>query len=184
MGIPTLVDAVALAPAAALGLVGVWLGFKRSLVSWPMRWLLPLFGAGGAALLAVLYLIVNGELAGLLYLSGTVGRIAVAAAAFLVTLWLQLTFMSNLKERVAVWTLGRRVGSVDRAFGAVFGMACGALLVAVPYTLYESMRPDPDSDPPSVRESLSLPYLRSAADAMRRVASPYWPTPDGQPRRR
>jgi uncharacterized membrane protein required for colicin V production len=165
MVMPTILDAIALAPAAILGVLGVWLGFARSLVAWPMRWLLPLFGAGAAALLAVLYLIANSEWADLLYLSGTAGKVAIAAGAFLVTLLLLLMFMSNLRARVAVWTRSRRIGSAGRLLGALFGIACGLLLVAVPFGLYEVMRPEPESDPPWVRESLSRPYFRSAAQA-------------------
>jgi uncharacterized membrane protein required for colicin V production len=165
MGIPTILDAIALAPAAILGVLGVWLGFARSLVAWPMRWLLPFFGAVAAALLAVLYLIVNGELAGLLYLSGTAGMVAIAAGAFLAALLLLLVFMSNLRDRVTVWTRGRRIGSAERLLGALFGIACGLLLVAVPFGLYEVMRSGPENDPPWFRESLSRPYFRSAAEA-------------------
>ena len=62
MGIPTLLDAALLGPAVVLGLLGLWLGFGRWLVSWPKRWLIPLFGASAAAALAVLYLIANPRL--------------------------------------------------------------------------------------------------------------------------
>jgi uncharacterized membrane protein required for colicin V production len=165
MGMPTILDAIALAPAAILGMLGVWLGFARLLVAWPMRWLLPLFGAGAAALLAVLYLVVNSGLAELLYLSGTAGTAAIAAGAFAVTLLLLLMFMSNLRDRVIVWTRGRRTGFVARLLGAVFGIACGLLLVAVPFGLYEVMQPESENDPPWVRESLSRPYFRRAAEA-------------------
>lgn len=165
MGMPTILDAIALAPAAILGVLGVWLGFARSLVSWPMRWLLPLFAAGAAALLAVFYLVVNREFADLLYLSGTAGTAAIAAGAFLVAFLLLLMFMSNLRERVTVWTRGRRIGSVERLLGALFGIACGLLLVAVPFGLYEVMRQESENDPLWVRESLSRPYFRSAAKA-------------------
>ena len=165
MGMPTILDAIALAPAAILGVLGVWLGLARSLVAWPMRWLLPFFGACTAALLAVLYLAVNSQLADLLYLSGTAGTAAIAAGAFVVSLLLLLMFMSNLRERVAVWTRSRRIGFVGRLLGAVFGIACGLLLVAVPFGLYEITRPESENDPPWIRESLSRPYFRSAAEA-------------------
>jgi uncharacterized membrane protein required for colicin V production len=165
MGMLTILDAIALAPAAILGVLGVWLGFARSLVAWPMRWLLPFLGAGAAALLAVLYLVVNNDLAELLYLSGTAGTAAIAAGAFLVALLLLLMFMSNLRARVAVWTRSRRIGFVGRLLGALFGIACGLLLVSVPFGLYEVMRQESESDPPWIRESLSRPYFRSAAEA-------------------
>ena len=45
---PTLLDAAVVVPAAMLGLLGLWLGFARSSVAWPMRWLLALLGAYAA----------------------------------------------------------------------------------------------------------------------------------------
>src|SRR5262245_18269494 len=180
MGFTTL-DALALAPAALLGLLGIWLGLARSSVAWPMRWLIPLFGACAAAALAALYLVANSGIAALLYLSGIVGRVAVAAAAFLATLALLLMFMRNLKARVMVWTSAGRISFVGRVLGALLGIGCGLLLAAIPYTLYESMRPDQDSDPPWLRESLVLPYFKSAADVVRTAASQYSRSPGRRP---
>ena len=177
----TYVDAAALGFPALLGLLGIWLGFGRALVSWPIRWLVSLFGAGIAALLAALYLIVNAKLADLVYLSGAIARTAIAAVAFLATLAMLLMFMGNLRERVMVWTGHRRIGAMARVFGACLGIACGLALVAIPYALYEAVRADQDNDHPWVRESVSLSYFRSAGDAVKNALGPYLPAPSGQP---
>lgn len=181
MGFPTLLDTVALAPAALLGLLGLWLGLGRSLVAWPMRWLIPLFGACAAALPAMLYLAANGAMVELLLPFSTLAVGAAGAASFLLMAVLLLMFMSNLRERVAVWTGRRRVGSAERLFGGLFGIACGLLLVALPFGLYQAARPDPRDDPAWMRESVSLPYFRSATDTVRKAASSPWPFPNVRP---
>src|SRR5262249_11224366 len=106
MGFPTL-DALALAPAALLGLLGIWLGLGRPVVAWPMRWLIPLFGACAAALPAALYLAANGAIVRLGSLSGALAGTAVAAVAFVAVLVLLLMFMSNLQVRMTVWAAQR-----------------------------------------------------------------------------
>jgi uncharacterized membrane protein required for colicin V production len=161
MGTPTLLDAGVLAPAAILGLLGVWLGFGRSLVAWPMRWLIPLFGGCAAALPAILYLAGNGAAAELLSLSGTAATAAVGAISFVVTVVLLAMFMDNLRERMTVWTGSRRIGLTERVIGAFFGIACGLLLVAVAYLPMPRVL---GGEPAWARGSVVLPYFRSAAE--------------------
>src|SRR5262245_20261203 len=128
MGIPLFPDAVGLTPPAMLGLLGLWLGFRRWSASWPMRWLLPLFAASAVALLASLHLIAHRQLTDLVHLSGLVASTAIAAIAFLATLIGLSMFMGNLKHRLAVWTAGRRIGWAERVFGGLAGAAFGTLL--------------------------------------------------------
>jgi uncharacterized membrane protein required for colicin V production len=158
-------DAAALGVPAVLGLLGAWYGFGRFLVSGPIRWLVAVLGASIAALLAALYLVINRELADLLYLSGTAATTAISAVAFLIVLAPLNMFMSNLRERVIVWTGDRRTGSAGRFFGGLLGVLCGLLLVAIPFLLYDATRSDRSDDPPWMRESVALPYFRSAAEA-------------------
>ncbi len=177
-------DAAAFGVPAVLGLLGAWLGFGRFLVSSPMRWLVAVLGALLAALLTALYLVVYSKLADLDFLSGTVTLAVVGAVAFLIVLAPLLMFMTNLKERVVVWTGNRRVGSVGRVFGGLFGIVCGLVLVAIPYLMYDSIMSDRSDHPAWVRESVALPYFRSAAEGVRgalssfvRIATslPRWP---------
>jgi len=187
MRVPTYLDAAAIGLPAVLGLLGAWRGFGWSLASWPIRWLVSFFGACIAAMLAALYLMINRDVAALLYLSGTIGKTVIGVVVFLVTLVMLLMFMSNLRERVIVWIGHRRIGSLERVFGGFLGIACGLLLVvwlvAIPHMLYESMRPDRDNHPPWIRESLSLPYIQRAGEAMKSALSIYLPSSTGKPQR-
>jgi membrane protein required for colicin V production len=172
MGSPSPLDAAILAPAAILGLMGLWLGFGRSLVAWPMRWLIPLFGACAAALPATLYLAADGATADLLSLHAAASA-ALALIAFAIALVLLVPFMRNLKERMRVWTGGRRVGVMERIYGGIFGVACGLLLAATPYALYASLQPDPRQHPAWARQSIVVQYLGSASAAVKNAVSTY-----------
>jgi hypothetical protein len=163
-------DAAILAPAAVLGLMGLWLGFGRSLVAWPMRWLIPLLGACAAALPGALYLAGNGETAELLSVDAG-ATAALAVIAFAVALALLAMFMRNLKERMRVWTGSRRIAVVERLCGGIFGVASVLLLAAIPYALYASLQPDPGRHPAWVRQSIVAQYLGSASEAVRGAVS-------------
>jgi hypothetical protein len=182
MGVATYFDAAAVAVPVVLGLLGAWQGLRRSLVSWPNRWLLPIVGASAAAMLGALHVLLHWELAAFVYLASAVGVSLVAAIAFLITLVMLVMFLGNLKERVVVWIGGGRIGSVERVFGGFLGIGCGVALVAIPYMLFALIWPDRDDGPGWLRESLSLAYFRSADEAARSALSPYLPPPAGQPR--
>src|SRR5262245_25655343 len=130
MGITMWLDAAIAAPAVILGLLGVWLGFARSSVAWPMRWLLPLLGAYAAGRIAQIGVLVVWEVAELLNLVGPPVTWPAFAVAFLATLVPLLMFMDTLINRVVVWTAGRPTGLGERVLGGLFGTACGLALVA------------------------------------------------------
>jgi len=183
MGAAMYLDAAALGVPALLGLLGAWLGLSRFLVLRPVRWLAAGLGASIAALLVGLYLAINSDFLGLLYLSGTAATSVISAVVFLIVLPLLLMFMGNLRERVKVWTGDRRIGPVQRTFGGLLGILCGLALAAIPYLLYDSLRPDPGDDPPWLSDSRLLPYFKDAAGAVRSAASPFLPSAGGQQRR-
>ncbi len=160
-------DAAVFGVPAVLGLLGAWYGLGRFLATWPMRWLVGVLGASLAALTMALYLAVYGEVAGLNVLSGTVTMTVLAAVAFVVVLAPLLMFMSNLKERVAVWTRDRGVGSTGRMFGGLLGIFCGLVLVTAPYLLYDALQSDRSDTPAWAHESVALPYLKGAAEGVR-----------------
>jgi hypothetical protein len=165
MGVPAPLDAVIVAPAVLLGLLGLWRGVARSSVAWPMRWLLPLLGAYAAGRLAEIGLLVIWQVAGLSDLVGqpvTWAAFIVACAATVVPL---LMFMDNLVERVAVWTAGRRIALGERVLGGLLGIACGLALVAAAIE-HTAIRRAAADEPAWVRASVLLPYIRSASDAL------------------
>ena len=181
MEAPTLFDALVVAPAAILGVAGLWLGFWRAAVAWPMRWLIPAFGAGAAGLLGALYMVVNRDLAALFSLSGAVGVAIASAIAFGVALALLVMFMRNLRERVPAWTSRRATGLVERLLGGVLGIACGLALVAVLYVAHDALRPAREGDAPWAEGSATLPYLRGASASVRGMVRT--PAPLATPRR-
>jgi hypothetical protein len=162
---PTLFDAAAIAPAAMLGLLGLWLGFARSSAAWPMRWLLPLLGAYLVGRVAEVGLLIVWEIAELSRLVGPPVTWAAFIVALLATLVPLLMFMDNLAARVVVWTAGRRVAPGERVLGALFGIACGLILVAVAIEHTPLRRASVD-EPAWVRASVLLPWFRSASDAV------------------
>jgi hypothetical protein len=56
-------------------------------------------------------------------------------------------------------------------FGALYGMLCGIVLVAIPCLLYDSIRPASNDDPGWAKDSLVLPYFRGASETVRGAVS-------------
>jgi hypothetical protein len=171
MGVPTVLDAIVLAPAAILGLIGVWLGLRRSLVAWPMRWLIPFFGACIMAAPVLLGLTADGAVPGLPQVVVAAATVVACAVVFALVLVLLLMFMRNLRERMGVWRGGRRAGLIERAIGGLFGIACGVMLVGFPYGVYDSMRPASGNGPAWALDSVALPYFAIAASTVRDTVS-------------
>jgi hypothetical protein len=162
---PTLLDAAVVAPAAMLGLLGLWLGFARSSVAWPMRWLLPLLAAYGLGRLAEISLLVLWEMADLVRFVGPPVAWPAFIVASLAALVPLLMFMDNLMDRVAVWTAQRRVALGERVLGGLFGTACGLILAAVAIE-HTPVRRALADEPAWVRASVLLPYFRGASEAV------------------
>lgn len=162
---PTLLDAAIAAPAVVLGLLGLWLGLVRSSAAWPMRWLLPLLGAYAAGRLAELGLLIVWEVAGLSRLVGQPVTWVTIIVTFLAALVPLLMFMDNLIDRVAAWTVGRRVVPGERVLGALLGVTAGLLLAAVAVEHTPIRRATAD-EPAWVSASVLLPSVRSASEAV------------------
>ena len=74
----------------------------------------------------------------------------------LVTLWF---IVGTISSRVR----GSSLGGLDRAFGMVFGMARGAVLVALAYIMSALLFP-PEGWPPPVKEARILPLVHQGAE--------------------
>lgn len=178
MGGAAILDAAVIVPAVVLGLIGVWLGLARSSVAWPMRWIIPLLVAYAAGRLAELGLLIVWDLADATRLLGPpVGWVAFVVT-FLATLVPLLMFMDNLIARVPVWTAGHPVGLGERLAGALFGIACGLVLVGVAIEHGPIRRARAD-EPAWASGSALLPYFRSASEAVENAVAMAWPPTAG-----
>ena len=72
--------------------------------------------------------------------------------------------------------LDSRVGMVDRVFGVIFGVLRGFLLVVIPYMFYQHFIPDETKHFDWVRNSQSLPYLKSTGASLQSVLVNYLPS--------
>jgi uncharacterized membrane protein required for colicin V production len=184
MGVPTLLDAAVVAPAVLLGLLGLWRGFVRSMVAWPMRWVLPLLAAYGAGKLAEIGLLLVWEMAELSRLVGPPVPWVTLLVVFVATLVPLLMFMDNLIDRVKVWTAERRIALGERVLGALLGMACGLVVAAAAIELAPIRRATAD-EPAWVHTSVLLPYFRGASEAVESALSLAWrPSATGTRQRR
>jgi uncharacterized membrane protein required for colicin V production len=182
MGAAALLDAAIVAPAVVLGLLGLWLGFVRSTVAWPMRWLIPLLGAYAAGRLAELGLLIAWETTEATQLLGPpVGWVALVVT-FLATLVPLLMFMDNLIARVAAWTAGRRTGLGERVLGGLCGIAFGLVLVGITIE-HTPIRRAAADEPAWASESVLLPYVRRASEAVEDAVAMAWPPTAGIRRR-
>jgi uncharacterized membrane protein required for colicin V production len=176
----TYLDVALAAVLFIFGLLGMRRGLRVALVSWPIRWLVSLFGAYVALIFVVLQLGHHRELAEQLGASDRNGAMFVAAITFFAVLVALLLVMRSVRRRVLNWVEGRPIGMIDRGLGGVFGMACGLVLivwlVVVPYMQYRLIRPDTGMHPAWLRNAKSLPYIEAAAGSLLQWFSRYIPS--------
>jgi membrane protein required for colicin V production len=164
----TYLDAALIAVAIISGLLAMYRGLTRellSIVSWAI------------AALAVLYFILNHkkfaeDMAQQMGAQVAIAQIAIGAVIFLIV----LIIVHLVTARISDAILDSSVGMVDRILGFLFGVARGFVLIVIPYMFYESFIPDPASQFPWVRESKSLPYIKSTGDAIRATLETHMPS--------
>lgn len=54
---------------------------------------------------------------------------------------------------------------IDRILGGAFGVARGFVIIMIPFMFYEQFKPN--DQPDWVKNSISVPYLRAAGEAVR-----------------
>jgi membrane protein required for colicin V production len=91
--------------------------------------------------------------------------IVAGVALFVVVLIVLAVISRMLSNQVRDSSLG----ALDRSLGLVFGLARGALLVAVAWMLMTWALPDPDQRPHYIREAKSARLAQLGADALERV---------------
>jgi membrane protein required for colicin V production len=161
LGPLTYLDAAVLAIALISGLLAMYRGFTReilSIISW--------ITAAAAVLYFVLYHKPTADqIAQQFNAPSAVAQVVVGGIIFLIVLIIVHLITSRLSDSI----LDSRVGMIDRLLGLLFGAVRGFILVVIPYMFYESFVPDRQQQYPWVRESISLPYIQSTGNTFRDV---------------
>ncbi|MBY0226423.1 MAG: CvpA family protein [Hyphomicrobium sp.] len=168
IGPMTYLDAALIAVALISGLLAMYRGLTRevlSIVSWAV------------AALAVLYFVKNykkfaEDLAAQMGTQVAIAQIAIGAVIFLIV----LIIVHLITSRISDVILDSSVGMIDRILGFLFGVVRGFILVVIPYMFYESFIPDPANQQPWVRDSASLPYIKSTGDSIRAMLETHMPS--------
>jgi membrane protein required for colicin V production len=164
----TYLDAALIAVAFISGLLAMYRGFARELLS-ILSWAV----AAGA----VLYFVVTQkklaeEMAQQMGTQATVAQIAMGAVIFLIV----LVVVHLITARISDAILDSRIGMIDRVLGFMFGVLRGFILIVIPYMFYESFVPDQQTHVVWVREAKSLPYIKGAGDSIRNLLVRFMPS--------
>ncbi|MDP6707744.1 MAG: CvpA family protein [Alphaproteobacteria bacterium] len=94
-------------------------------------------------------------------------NLATTAGIFVVSLIVLVFVFSTIAKRVRE----SEIGMIDRSLGFLFGLARGALVVALAYLVLMQFLPtDKDEQPRWVTASMSLPYVEQSAKLLTTVA--------------
>ena len=152
-------DAAVLALALISGLLAMYRGFSRevlSIVSWV---------AAGAA--AAFFIIFQRETAQRIteqmsIPSIQITQIGVGAVIFLVTLIIVHLITSRMSDLI----LDSRIGMIDRVLGFIFGLSRAYLLVLVPYMIWSAFNDKKDLYPEAVKSSWAVKMVEPAGDQL------------------
>jgi membrane protein required for colicin V production len=157
----TYLDAAVIAIALISGLLAMYRGFTRevlSIISW--------IAAAAAVLYFVLYhKNIAEQIAQQFHAPPAVAQIVVGGIIFLIVLIIVHLITSRLSDTI----LDSRVGMIDRMLGLVFGAVRGFILIVIPYMFFEHFTPDQNTHPVWVRDSITLPYIQSTGSTFRDV---------------
>ena len=164
----TYLDALVLAIASFSGLLALYRGLTRevlSILSWGV--------AGGAVLYFVLYhRRIAEEMAQQIHAPVQFAQIGIGAIIFLIV----LVVVHLVTARISDTILDSRIGLIDRILGLGFGVLRGFVLVVIPYMFYESFVPDLKQQVAWVRDSKSLPLIKSTGETFRTILVRYVPS--------
>jgi membrane protein required for colicin V production len=177
----TYLDVALIAVAFISGLLAMYRGFARELLS-IISWI---------AAAAVGYWIyatkkdMMTDLASQTNLPPQIATIAVALAVALIV----LIIVHLITARISDAILDSQIGMIDRILGFLFGVVRGFLLFVIPYMAYEAfITPDKDKQNPLVRDAFFRDYVKATGESIRSVLleilpeeSPAPSTPVDQP---
>ena len=166
-----LLDVVVFGIPVLLGLLVMWRGVRRSLLSLPVRILVSLLIAWLVSTAASLYIVAGAHsldaLSQRLGLPPAIALSAISWLVYLIVLLAVLIVLSRIKTRV-LQNATHNVGVVPSASRFVVGAACGLLLViclAVPTLLFsQAFQPDPNQLAAEFQGSITFPMLKSISD--------------------
>jgi membrane protein required for colicin V production len=101
---------------------------------------------------------------------GPIANISAGAAVFIVALIVLSIITGTVSKQVAQ----SGMSSVDRLFGLLFGLARGAVLVALGYIALAWYLPPDKPRPPWVMEARTLPLLQAGANMLESLVPPKW----------
>ena len=157
----TYLDAALIAVAFISGLLAMYRGFAREMLS-IVSWLV----AAGAVLYFVLYhKPFAEEMAQQMGTQVAVAQIVVGALIFVIVLIVVHLITARLSDAI----LDSRIGMIDRILGFIFGVFRGFILIVIPFMFYEAFFPEPEQQYPWVRDSASLPYIKATGNALRSI---------------
>jgi membrane protein required for colicin V production len=156
---PTIFDGAFLAVALISGMLAMYRGFSReilSIASWAI--------AAGATAYFVIYQ--TGLAQTIQQQMGipteTIAKIGLGAVIFLVT----LIFVHLITSRVSDLILDSRIGMIDRMLGLFFGLGRAFVLVLVPYMGLTAMVEKQENHPDWVRNAWSMQFVRPASEGL------------------
>jgi membrane protein required for colicin V production len=166
IGSVSLLDAALIAIALISGLLAMYRGFTReilSIISW--------VAAAGAVFYFVLNHKSTAEEIARSFAPAPVPvvQVVVGGIIFLIVLIVVHLITSRLSDTI----LDSRVGMIDRLLGLVFGALRGFVIIVIGYMFYVSFVHDESQQPEWVRNSIARPYIqdtgRTVQDFLLRV---------------
>ena len=165
----TYLDAALLAVALLSGLLAMYRGFARELLS-ILSWLI---AAGVVAYFVWTQRPFASEVAQTMNLPNpNIALIGIGAVLFVIVLVVVHLITSHISDSIQ----DSRVGMIDRVLGFMFGAVRGFVLVVIPYMFYAHFVPEPQHYA-WVRNSKSLPYIKSTGETFRTLLERYTPAP-------
>lgn len=164
----TYLDAALLAVCFISGLLAMYRGFARELLS-ILSWLA---AAGVGAWIFFTKKELSADVAAQ---TGLPPQIALAVVALVIAL-IVLIVVHLITARISDAILDSRIGMIDRILGFAFGVARGFILIVIPYMFYESFVSDEKAHFPWVRDAASLPYIKGAGNTIRTILVQYAPS--------
>jgi hypothetical protein len=164
-------DIVVFGIPVLLGLLVMWLGIRRSLLSLPVRILASLLVAWLASTAASVYIVAGTHsfdaLSQRLGLPPTIAVAAIGLLVYLIVLLAAFIVLSRIRTRV-MQNATQSVGIVPSVSRFAVGAACGLLLVicfAVPTILFsEAFQSDPNQLTTEFQGSITFPILKSISN--------------------